>query len=95
MFGDAWERARDIFYETFRSDHLANVTPMPGAAKALLAGAGEIAPEARIAMNAACEAFTCAPALTEHEQAQARGGRTHFRRGDRARRQHQRQPGSG
>jgi phosphoglycolate phosphatase len=39
MFGDAWERARDIFYEAFRSDHLANVTPMPGAAEALLAGA--------------------------------------------------------
>jgi phosphoglycolate phosphatase len=39
MFGDAWERARDIFYDTFRSDHLANVTPMPGAAEALLAGA--------------------------------------------------------
>jgi phosphoglycolate phosphatase len=40
MFGDAWERARDIFYDAFRSDHLANVTPMPGAAEALLAGAG-------------------------------------------------------
>jgi phosphoglycolate phosphatase len=39
MFGDAWERARDIFYDTFRSDHLANVTPMPGAAEALQAGA--------------------------------------------------------
>lgn len=40
MFGDAWERARDIFYDTFRSDHLANVTPMPGAVEALQAGAG-------------------------------------------------------
>jgi phosphoglycolate phosphatase len=39
MFGDAWESARDIFYDRFRSDHLANVTPMPGAAEALLAGA--------------------------------------------------------
>ena len=39
MFGDAWESARDIFYDAFRSDHLANVTPMPGAAEALLAGA--------------------------------------------------------
>jgi phosphoglycolate phosphatase len=39
MFGDAWERARDIFYDRFRSDHLANVTPMPGAADALAAGA--------------------------------------------------------
>ena len=39
MFGDAWEQARDIFYETFRGDHLAHVTPMPGAAEALVAGA--------------------------------------------------------
>jgi phosphoglycolate phosphatase len=39
MFGGEWESARDIFYDTFRSDHLANVTPMPGAAEALLAGA--------------------------------------------------------
>lgn len=39
MFGDEWERARDIFYETFRGDHLAHVTPMPGAVEALLAGA--------------------------------------------------------
>ncbi len=39
MFGDAWERARDIFYDTFHGDHLANVTPLPGAAEALLAGA--------------------------------------------------------
>ena len=38
MFGGAWERARDIFYEAFRGDHLAHVTPMPGAAEALLAG---------------------------------------------------------
>lgn len=39
MFGDAWERARDIFYATFHGDHLAHVRPMPGAAEALLAGA--------------------------------------------------------
>jgi phosphoglycolate phosphatase len=38
MFGDDWERARDIFYDAFRGDHLAHVTPMPGAAEALLAG---------------------------------------------------------
>jgi phosphoglycolate phosphatase len=38
MFGAAWERARDIFYEAFHGDHLAHVTPMPGAAEALLAG---------------------------------------------------------
>jgi phosphoglycolate phosphatase len=39
MFGDDWERARDIFYDAFRGDHLAHVTPMPGAAEALLASA--------------------------------------------------------
>lgn len=39
MFGDAWEQARDIFYDTFHGNHLAHVTPMPGAAEALLAGA--------------------------------------------------------
>jgi len=39
MFGDEWTRARDIFYDTFRGDHLDHVTPMPGAAEALLAGA--------------------------------------------------------
>lgn len=39
MFGDAWEQARDIFYETFRGDHLDHVMPMPGAADALLAAA--------------------------------------------------------
>jgi phosphoglycolate phosphatase len=38
MFGDAWERARDIFYTTFHGDHLDHVTPMPGAEEALLAG---------------------------------------------------------
>ena len=37
MFGDQWERARDIFYERFRGDHLEHVTVMPGAAEALLA----------------------------------------------------------
>ena len=39
MFGDAWETARDIFYGAFRGNHLDHVTPMPGAAEALLAGA--------------------------------------------------------
>lgn len=38
MFGEAWERARDIFYETFHGNHLAHVTAMPGAVEALLAG---------------------------------------------------------
>jgi phosphoglycolate phosphatase len=40
MFGDAWEQARDIFYDRFRADHLAHVRPMEGALDALLAGAG-------------------------------------------------------
>jgi phosphoglycolate phosphatase len=39
LFGDAWEQARDIFYERFRGDHLEHVNPMPGAAEALLAAA--------------------------------------------------------
>jgi len=38
MFGDEWERARDIFYDAFRSNHLDHVNPMPGAAEALVAG---------------------------------------------------------
>ncbi len=40
MFGDAWEDAREIFYRTFRSNHLNHVAPMPGAIEALIAGAG-------------------------------------------------------
>jgi phosphoglycolate phosphatase len=40
MFGAAWERARDIFYATLEERHLRHVTPMPGAAEALAAGAG-------------------------------------------------------
>jgi len=40
MFGDQWERARDIFYATLTEGHLDNVTPMPGAVEALTAGAG-------------------------------------------------------
>ena len=39
MFGAEWERARDIFYATLQTEHLAHVTPMPGAADALMAGA--------------------------------------------------------
>lgn len=39
MFGDAWERARDLFYGTLRDQHLDHVQPMPGAAEALRAGA--------------------------------------------------------
>lgn len=42
MFGDAWEQARDIFYDRFRTDHLQHVRPMEGALDALLAGAGFI-----------------------------------------------------
>ena len=39
MFGADWERARDIFYATLEARHLHHVTPMPGAAEALVAGA--------------------------------------------------------
>jgi phosphoglycolate phosphatase len=39
MFGDAWEQARDIFYDRFRRDHLDHVMPMAGAGEALRAGA--------------------------------------------------------
>ncbi len=40
MFGDRWEQARDLFYATLTDRHLDHVTPMPGAAEALLAGSG-------------------------------------------------------
>ncbi|HET8997300.1 MAG TPA: HAD family hydrolase [Acetobacteraceae bacterium] len=39
MFGDQWEHARDLFYDTLAEQHLQHVQPMPGAAEALLAGA--------------------------------------------------------
>lgn len=39
MFGDEWERARDIFYAALEEQHLQHVRPMPGAADALAAGA--------------------------------------------------------
>ena len=39
MFGDQWERARDLFYATLGEQHLRHVHPMPGAAEALAAGA--------------------------------------------------------
>ena len=35
MFGEAWERARDIFYAEVRARHLAVLRPMPGAAAAI------------------------------------------------------------
>ena len=38
MFGDEWERARDIFYDALERQHLAHVRPMPGAGDALAAG---------------------------------------------------------
>ena len=40
MFGDQWERARDIFYAAFNEKHLSCVQPMPGVAEALAAGGG-------------------------------------------------------
>ena len=39
MFGDAWERAAELFYRTLSEQHLQNVRPMPGAAEALAVGA--------------------------------------------------------
>ena len=39
MFGDRWEYARDIFYETLTKTHLAHVSPMPGVPGVLNTGA--------------------------------------------------------
>lgn len=39
MFGDRWEQARDIFYETLTHQHLNHVHPMPGVPDVLEAGA--------------------------------------------------------
>lgn len=39
MFGDRWEEARDIFYETLTHKHLDHVSPMPGVPDVLTAGA--------------------------------------------------------
>jgi phosphoglycolate phosphatase len=38
MFGDQWERARDLFYSSLTAQHLDHVRPMPGAVEALKAG---------------------------------------------------------
>jgi phosphoglycolate phosphatase len=47
MFGPAeWERARDIFYAEVQARHLHVLSPMPGAAEALRAGAALGAPMA-------------------------------------------------
>jgi len=40
LFGDRWEQARDVFYASFRAQHLDHLHPMPGAAEALAAGVG-------------------------------------------------------
>lgn len=44
MFGTEWERARDVFYAAVRSCHLDVLTPMPGAAAAIVA-AGALGPQ--------------------------------------------------
>lgn len=44
MFGDEWERARDIFYAEVKACHLGVVAPMPGAVAAI-AAAGRVAPQ--------------------------------------------------
>lgn len=38
LFGEEWQRARDIFFAVLAEQHLAHVRPMAGAAEALLAG---------------------------------------------------------
>jgi phosphoglycolate phosphatase len=38
MFGDKWEYARDVFYETLTHSHLDHVHPMPGVPAVLEAG---------------------------------------------------------
>jgi phosphoglycolate phosphatase len=38
MFGDKWEQARDIFYQTLTDRHLDLVSPMPGVPQVLEAG---------------------------------------------------------
>lgn len=35
MFGEAWTEARDIFYGSFRSNHLETLNPLPGAGELL------------------------------------------------------------
>src|SRR5262249_32801464 len=39
LFGAEWERAATLFYDELAAQHLDHVTPMPGAAEALSAGA--------------------------------------------------------
>jgi phosphoglycolate phosphatase len=39
LFGEEWERARDIFYTEVRARHLELITPLGGIAEALAAGA--------------------------------------------------------
>jgi phosphoglycolate phosphatase len=38
MFGDRWEHARDVFYDTLTREHLRHVSPMPDAGSVLRAG---------------------------------------------------------
>ncbi|MBC9209481.1 HAD family hydrolase [Roseomonas aerophila] len=39
LFGPEWEKARDLFYTEVRARHLELITPLPGVAEALAAGA--------------------------------------------------------
>jgi len=39
LFGPEWEKARDLFYIEVRARHLELITPLPGVAEALAAGA--------------------------------------------------------
>jgi phosphoglycolate phosphatase len=40
MFGERWEAARTIFYDTLTTSHLAHVTPLRGVPEVLQAGMG-------------------------------------------------------
>jgi phosphoglycolate phosphatase len=40
MFGDRWEHARTLFYDSLTGQHLDHVAPMPGAEDLLEAGTG-------------------------------------------------------
>jgi len=51
LFGDRWERARDIFYDGVRATHLAVLRPMPGAAE-LVRQAAAVAPIAVLSNKA-------------------------------------------
>jgi len=42
LFGEDWQRARDVFYRTFEAEHLKTVTALPGAAALVAALAADL-----------------------------------------------------